>query len=544
MRLLPSCSPRYATRRRPERESFGGELASVASKLGQPFMPWQGDAADVGCEINGRTGLPAYRKVLITVPRQQGKTTLYLSWQVSRCLSPRWAQPQRSAFTAQSGKDARDKWMDELFPLIRRSRALRPLVARIYEGMGNEYIRFTNGSIIRLLSTSASAGHSKTLHQAVLDEIWHDTDSRREQGLGPSMLTVGDAQVLMCSTAGTAASVVLDRYVKLGRAAVEADSGQGIAYIEYSAPDGWDPADEASYFGFMPALCPDPPCRCGRGKWRHTVTMDVIRSERASMEPAEFARAYGNIPDRSSQAQAWRVIGKPAWLLLADEGSEPVPPVAFACVFSSDRSRAAVGIAGARADGLLHVEVAEYREGTSWAAPWLADRWARHRPCAVVVDAAGHEGSIIADLEDAGVQVTSPGPRDVAQAYGQFYDAATDSQSLRHRNQEALNTALAGAVTRDIGDGGKAWGRRASGADISPVVAATSALWGFLKFGPAGDYDAGRSVHFDTGELIRLVKMGVYGPDDIARVWSRGLLGEKDLALIEAAGIPVPAGLR
>src|SRR6266487_4994784 len=225
-RLLPTCSPRWATRRRPERESFGSELAKIASKLGQPFMPWQRDAALVGCEIDRETDLPAYRKVLITVPRQQGKTTLFLSWQLDRCLSPRWAQPQRSAFTAQSGKDARDKWLDEIFPLIRRSRALRPgagLTARIYEGMGNEFIRFTNGSLIRLLSTSTSAGHSKTLHQAVLDEIWHDTDSRREQGLGPSMLTIADAQVLFCSTAGNDASVILDRYVKLGRAAVAAD---------------------------------------------------------------------------------------------------------------------------------------------------------------------------------------------------------------------------------------------------------------------------------------------------------------------------------
>jgi len=32
--------------------------------------------------------------------------------------------------------------------------------------MGNEYISFTNGSLIRLLSTSSSSGHSKTLHQS------------------------------------------------------------------------------------------------------------------------------------------------------------------------------------------------------------------------------------------------------------------------------------------------------------------------------------------------------------------------------------------
>src|SRR5258707_1368726 len=216
MRRLPVCSPRFATRRRPERESFGGELAQIAAALGQPFMPWQRDVAEAGCEIDGQSGLPAYREVVVTVPRQQGKTTLFLSWQLNRCVSPRWEQPQRSAFTAQSGKDARDKWLDELFPLIRRSRTLKPLVGRIYEGMGNEYIRFVNGSLIRILSTSTSSGHSKTIHQAVLDEIWHDTDARREQGLRPAMITIADAQLLMCSTAGTAASVVLNRYMELG----------------------------------------------------------------------------------------------------------------------------------------------------------------------------------------------------------------------------------------------------------------------------------------------------------------------------------------
>lgn len=269
----------------------------------------------VGCEIDGKTGLPAYRKVVITVSRQQGKTTLYLSWQINRCVSPRWAQPQRSAFTAQSGKDARDKWLDEIFPLIRRSPKVMRLVARIYEGMGNEYVRFENGSIIRLLSTASSSGHSKTLHQAVLDEIWHDKDGRREQGLGPAMITVADAQLLICSTAGDETSVVLDRYVDLGRKAVGRDAGNGIAYFEYSAPEGWDPEDEDSYFGFMPALCPDPPCRCGRGDggWRHTVTLDAVRSERSSMEPAEFARAYGNLPDRASGVDTWQVIPRDTW---------------------------------------------------------------------------------------------------------------------------------------------------------------------------------------------------------------------------------------
>jgi hypothetical protein len=502
MRLLPSCSPKWATRRRPERKTFGSELASIGTALGQPFMPWQSAAADVGCEIDPDTGLPAYREVIITVSRQQGKTTLYLSWQINRCLSPRWAQPQRSAFTAQSGKDARDKWLDELFPLIRRSRKLRPgagLVARIYEGMGNEYIRFTNGSLIRLLSTSASAGHSKTLNQAVLDEIWHDADNRREQGLRPSMITVADAQVLMCSTAGTDASVVLDRKIEQGRAAVQSDSGHGIAYVEYSAPDGWDPLDEDSYYGFMPALCPAPPCRCGRGKWRHTITMDAIRSERASLEAPEFARAYGNIPDRSGQRASMMSGG---WAACADPGSRIEGPVALAFAVAPDESpwagATSIAVSGRRADGLGHGELTEPRRpGTAGLVDRLVELAERHDACVLVMNGAGASAAFGKELIERGFAVTAPGKdppagkrrlqvtgaQEYAQACGALVQDVGNGR-WRHLGQEPLDKAVAGARTRPLADAW-AWSWRGAKADTGPVEAVTLARHGFMTHGVA-----------------------------------------------------------
>ena len=166
------------------------------------------------------------------------------------------------------------------------------------------------------------------------------------------------------------------------------------------------------------------------------------------------------------------------------------PPVALAAVFSHDQQAAAVGLAGFRADGLLHVEVADYRRGTAWVAPWLIERAAKHDPCAVVVDPGGHEGAIIPDLEAARVEVTKPLARDVAAAFGGFFEAVMDSKTLRHRNQEDLNMALAAAATRDVGDGGKAWGRRKSSADISPLVACTLAAWA-LKVRTAEGGDPG-----------------------------------------------------
>jgi hypothetical protein len=490
-RLLPNCTPKWATRRRPERESFGGEIAGVGAALGQPFMPHQREIAMVGGEIDGRTGLPAYRTVIVTVTRQTGKTTLYVSWQIHRCTAPRWDHPQRSAFTAQSGKDARDKWIDELFPLIRKSRVLRPgagLTDRICVGMGNEYIAFTNGSLIRLLSTSESSGHSKTLHQAVQDEIWHDTDNRRDQALGPAMITVADAQTLVCSTMGTAASVILDRQVELGRAAAGADTGHGIAYFEYSAPDGWDPADEDSYYGFMPALCPDPPCRCGNGEWRHTITMDAIRSERASMDATEFARAYGNIPDLSAQ-KADRV-DLSNWGACADRGSRVPDPVALAFSVAPDGSSSSVAVAGRRADGLGHGEVTDHRPGTAWLigrVAEVADKW---QPCVLVMNPAGAAGAFEKELAERKWSV-KPGPgerllqltgaREYAQACGALADDVRNGR-WRHLGQGPLDAAVAVVRMRPLADLW-AWSWSRSEADISPLEAVTLARHGYMSHG-------------------------------------------------------------
>lgn len=486
-----SCPPRFATRRRPERDTFGHELANIAEALGQPLMPWQRLVADVGCEIDPVSGLPAYREVRVTIPRQSGKTTLFLSWQINRCVSRRWRHPQRSAFTAQTGKDARDKWIDELFPLIRNSQ-LKSLVASsgsrlsINEGMGNESIRFKTGSIIRLLSSSASSGHSKTLHQAVMDEVWHDTDDRREQGLRPAMITVRDAQLLVCSTAGTEESTVLNRKVETGRQAVLDDTGFGVAYFEWSAPDGWNPDDWGSYFGFSPALCPNPPCRCaptGEG-WRHTITLDALKAERASMEDAEFKRAYGNIPTGTQDVPEWQVFNRDDWMSEPDEGcrdpqSAPQDPVAFALITSEDLAWTTVCVAGQRPDGLHHVEVAERRPGTAWAVPWVLERREKWRTvaCRLVVNKATPAGQFIAPLEEAGIEVTTISTQDAAAASGALL-TAVESGTVRHRGQGSLNVSAARSAKRMFS---KTWefALTSGSTDVSPIPGCAYALWGY-----------------------------------------------------------------
>jgi hypothetical protein len=105
---------RWATRR-TRRAAYGGKVAEVAAALGLELLPWQRQVADVALEhVRGQL---VYRDVVISVPRQSGKSTLVLTVIVHRLLSARCA----AVYGAQTRLAARQKLLDDLVPLIRRS---------------------------------------------------------------------------------------------------------------------------------------------------------------------------------------------------------------------------------------------------------------------------------------------------------------------------------------------------------------------------------------------------------------------------------------
>jgi phage terminase large subunit-like protein len=148
-------------------------------------------------------------------------------------------------------------------------------------------------------------------------------------------------------------------------------------------------------------------------------------------------------------------------------------PVALALDVTPDRRFTAVAVAGYRADGLAHGEVIAHEPGTAWVVDYVVDRLARHEVSGVVVDPASPAGSLILDLENAGVTVTQTSPRDMAQACGSLYDAVSEG-SFRHIDQPVLNAAVGSAESRPLADAW-AWQRKSKG-DISPLVAVTLAL--------------------------------------------------------------------
>ena len=85
--------------------------------------------------------------------------------------------------------------------------------------------------------------------------------------------------------------------------------------------------------------------------------------------------------------------------------------------------------------------------------------------------------SLVPALVAAGVTVEFVKGNDVAAACGFFFDLATTC-GLRRTEQDDLTAALMAARKNiDDGEGAWRWGRRKSSADITPLYAATLALW-------------------------------------------------------------------
>jgi hypothetical protein len=456
--LAVDCPPLFATPRDPSRDTLGAAVAAVAEQLGTPLMPWQRQVADVAMELDPATGLLAYSEVDATLPRQSGKTTLELAVLVHRCRT--WAR-SRALYSAQDRIHARAKWEDDHVATLDRS----PFAGeyRVRYQRGDEAIRWHNGSRHGITAPGEKAGHSDVLDLAVVDEAWGLEESRLEQGLSPTMITRPQPQLWVVSTAGTHRSAYLRGKVERGRERVNANRGSGVAYFEWAAPVGADPADPATWWSCMPAL-------------GHTVTEARIAAEFERLELADFCRAYLNWWPGEIPAD-WLVISEADWRALADADSSPVDPVAFAADVTPDRAAAAIGVAGLRADGLEHAEVIDHRPGTSWVAPRLVDLVSKWQPCAVVVDDTGPAGSLIAPLEAAGVEVIKPTTKARAAADSGFYDAVTDSRSLRYVPRPGLDAAVAGAATRPLGDSW-AWARKGLSTDICPLVAVSLARWG------------------------------------------------------------------
>jgi phage terminase large subunit-like protein len=422
-------------------------------KLGTPLMPWQQQVFDVALELHPVTGRLVYREVVLTVPRQSGKTTLLLVLILLRALG---ARAQNIRYTAQTGSDARKKWMDDWLPALKES----PFSAFYRERLtnGHEALLFKNGSLQGLVATTKKSGHGGSLDLGILDEAFAHPDARLEQALKPAMITRPQPQLWIVSTAGTKKdSPYLWGKVETGRAMVERGLTDSTAYFEWSAAKGLDPADPATWWSCMPAL-------------GHTVTRGGGRG-RLRVDGARRVRA--RVPEPVDGAAHEPVIPLAVWDGLADPAN-PDGSVSITFDVSPDGRSAAIAAGWTRSDGLQHVDLVDHRDGTDWLVGRMVEMDEKYEPASISCDAVGPAAAFVQKLKNRGITVETVTGQEHARACGSLMDAV-NSRSFRHSGRAALDTALKGAARRPLGDSW-AWTRKTSTSDICPLVALTLAL--------------------------------------------------------------------
>jgi hypothetical protein len=244
-----------------------------------------------------------------------------------------------------------------------------------------------------------------------------------------------------------------------------------LVYMEWSADeDDYDIDDPQDWAKANPAL-------------GTRIDPETMRDERAIMSRPTFlaeCMGIGSWPGETG----FGVISEAAWDATVDlTETRPLEPVVFALDMTSDRSNSVIAVAGGRDDGNIGVELVNYEPGTDWVVGRLEDLNTNWASLGVIVDKVGPAGSLILQLEAAGINVVTPRAFEIAQAAAGFYDAVVKegvegpAPCIRRPLDSRLDAAVAGARKRNLND---AWTwARVANIDTTPLMAVSLAKWGY-----------------------------------------------------------------
>lgn len=209
-----------------------------------PFDPWQEWAAIHLGELLP-DGRPRFRKVLILVARQNGKTTLafalILFWMFMEdrpltLITSTDRSYAKRAWSKLCEMASSNEWLSE---------KLGPSAIRLT--ISEESLKTLAGAELIFAANNRRAGRSTTLDRWVADELREHRDDEAWSSANGAMNAVLGAQVVAISNQGDDSSVMLDA---LRDPAIEfIETGEGdrrLGLFEWSAPAGCDPTDPAA----------------------------------------------------------------------------------------------------------------------------------------------------------------------------------------------------------------------------------------------------------------------------------------------------------
>jgi hypothetical protein len=465
--------------------SAGIEAVELAETAGLYLDGWQQDVLinSLGETPNGKW---AAFEVGLVVPRQCGKGAIL----EARELAGLFLFGERMiVHTSHEFKTSLEAYR-RLRALIESTPDLDRKVKQYWQTTGYEGIELLNGARLRFLARSKGSGRGFSGDLVILDESFALTADQVD-ALLPTLSARPNPQLWYTSSPPLDGISGEPLHALRARGEAGAD---GLAWFDWGALPGVDIDDREVWAASNPAL-------------GIRITEERIALERAAMGAEGFGRERLGIWPATAAAR-WAVITEADWLALLDDASQATDPLVFAIDVTPERSHGSIAACGARADGDLHGEVIDHGQGTSWIVSRAAELNARWKPAAWIVDAGGAASFLIPLLEAEGLTVVTMSSRQVGQAYGMFRSATSSAEQGKapessegltgepvgsleepvvvpkikvrlNRHGAALTAAVEGAATRRVGDG-TSWDRKSSNVVISPLVALTNAVFGFV----------------------------------------------------------------
>lgn len=429
--------------------------------------------------------------IVLSIPRQVGKTFLVGSIIFALCL----LFPGLTVIWTAHRTRTSNETFRKLQGLAGRVK-VKPHVREVRRTNGEQEIAFRNGS--RIMFGAREQGFGRGFDEVdviVFDEAQILTEKALEDMIATTNQSRHPAGALLFYM-GTPprpadpGEVFANKRAKaLVNKAKDAGTGFGdIVYAEMSADPGTDPDDRGQVLKANPSV-PD------RTPWESIARL----RENVGSDEAWLREGLGVWDDDGQPA----VLPLSRWSSLGDKSPDPSPhvgKVVLAVDSDPKRARTTIVAAGARADGPPLVEITsdgdgipDNREGVDWALARIVKIHASGVVRTVVIDEMSAAASLIKPLTDAKVPVTTTNSRKLAQAWGQFYDAVVETGEITHLDDPLLSAAIRGAVTRPLGDA-IALDRKKPTVDITPLTAATLALWGFTSTSAPKNAGKGRVI--------------------------------------------------
>ncbi|WP_156380217.1 hypothetical protein [Arthrobacter sp. Soil762] len=442
----------------PETDISAAHMAAEKMNI---FLFPQGEQVASLLEAKNEDGTPLYPAAVIMMGRRATKTSSIQATLLGRCLtipgyriiSTAQNGSMASQFLAELGSTLESTWPDE---------NSRPF--KFYKSNGNIRIVFENGSQWKCTKPLADGFRGSYADCILIDEAGELDPKTSEDlvaGALPVLATRPNAQIIITGTPPKVRDGILWDYLQAGRKGTDE-----LGILDYSMRPDQDATDESLWWEIYPGLSSG------------LVKLSFLRKAFETQGLLSFSREFLCL---DPVAASIRAIPEEDWLATQVENLLELPKDNYAVAFdiAQDGSSAAVAVAWYTSDGQPHVQVLQHKASFSWMPMYLGKLLTSQKGLEVGFDSIGNNLSVFQTIQRM-KQVPKQGLRamtmkEVSSGVALMTSHISD-HALVHAKDPSLDTAAAEVAFRYVSDS-RLFGRRQSSTDISPLIAASNALF-------------------------------------------------------------------